>query len=280
MQITTDAAELRKINVGKIAFVPTMGALHEGHATLIREAKQLCDHVVVSVFVNPLQFNNADDLEKYPRSPQTDIEIAQRAGATTLWLPEANEIFPDVVEQIMAGAIGAMYEGVQRKGHFNGVLTVVKRLFDLVQPRWALFGEKDFQQLFLIQQMVREQAIEIEIVPVPTVRESNGLAISSRNVRLNEVDNRVALVISRSLTNASQATNIADMRRSLAETLASETRFDRDYAVIIDESNFELASDKTFAKRALVAGWVNGVRLIDNMAMPMTGMTGMTGGRG
>ena len=152
------------------------------------------------------------------------------------------------------------------------MLTVVKRLFDLVQPHWALFGEKDFQQLFLIQQMVRELGLGIEIIPVPTVRESDGLAISSRNVRLNEVDRQVALVISRALTNASQATNIADMRKALDETLASEVGFNRDYAAIIDESNFELASDRTFAKRALVAGWVNGVRLIDNM--PMTGMAG------
>lgn len=280
MQIATHATQWRRSKAQKTAFVPTMGALHEGHATLIRQARKLCDHVVVSVFVNPLQFDDADDLEKYPRSPQADIEIAQRAGATVLWLPQASEIYPDVVEQVTVGPIGTMYEGVHRKGHFAGVLTVVKRLFDLVQPHWALFGEKDFQQLFLIQQMVREQAIEIEIVPVGTVRESDGLAISSRNVRLSEVDRQVALVISRSLTNASRARNVADMRRVLDETLASEAGFDRDYAAIIDESNFELASDKTFAKRALVAGWVNGVRLIDNMAMPVIGMTGMIGGRG
>lgn len=269
MQITTHAADLRKINPERIAFVPTMGALHAGHAALIQAAKELSDHVVVSVFVNPLQFEDGKDLKNYPRTPEADIEVAERAGVSTLWLPEAREIYPGPVEEISPGAIGAMYEGAHRTGHFAGVLTVVRRLFDLVGPQWAIFGEKDFQQLFLIQRMVREQTPNIEIVSVPTVRESNGLAISSRNVRLKSVDRQAALVISRALIKASRLTNIADMQRALDETLANETGFVQDYAAIIDESNFELASDKTYAKRALVAGWVNGVRLIDNM--PMTG---------
>jgi len=267
MQITTHAADLRKINAKAIAFVPTMGALHEGHASLIRAAKELSDHVVVSVFVNPLQFEDEKDLKKYPRTPEADIEVAERAGVSTLWLPETKEIYPGLIQEISAGAIGEAYEGAHRTGHFAGVLTVVRRLFDLVQPAWAVFGEKDFQQLFLIKQMVRDQGLNIEIVPVPTVRESNGLAISSRNVRLKGVDRQVALVISRALTKASQATSVEDMHKALEETLAGEVGFIRDYAAIIDESNFELASDKTYAKRALVAGWVNGVRLIDNMTM-------------
>jgi pantoate--beta-alanine ligase len=151
------------------------------------------------------------------------------------------------------------------------MLTVVNRLFVLAQPRWALFGEKDFQQLFLVQQMVRDHNLDIEIVTVPTVREDNGLAISSRNVQLSPTDRQVALVISRALTQASKLTGLVAMQRAFDETLAGEAGFIRDYAVIIDESSFELADDKTYAKRALVAGWVNGVRLIDNMSM--------TGGR-
>jgi pantoate--beta-alanine ligase len=243
MQITTHAAELRKINPKNIAFVPTMGALHEGHVSLIREAKKLSDHVVVSVFVNPLQFEDGKDLKTYPRTPQSDLEVAEHAGVSTLWLPETREIYPGPIEEISPGAIGAMYEGAHRTGHFSGVLTVVKRLFDLVQPHWAIFGEKDFQQLYLIRRMVRDQQLSMEIVSVPTVRENSGLAISS------------------------QFASLPEMQKALDETLAAEPAFIRDYAAIIDENDFELASIKTYARRALVAGWINGVRLIDNMPM-------------
>ncbi|HEX7405569.1 MAG TPA: pantoate--beta-alanine ligase [Candidatus Nanopelagicaceae bacterium] len=267
MQITTHAAELRKFNSGPIAFVPTMGALHEGHATLFREARKLSEHVVASVFINPLQFEDGKDLKNYPRTPEADMEIAEHAGVSTLWLPGAKEIYPGPIEEISPGPIGALFEGAHRNGHFAGVLTVVKRLFDLVSPTWALFGEKDFQQFYLIRQMVHDLSLGIEIVPVPIVREKNGLAISSRNVRLESADRTVALVISRALIEASQAKSIADMQRTLDETLAKESGFVRDYAAVIDESNFELAGDKTYAKRALIAGWVNGVRLIDNMSM-------------
>jgi pantoate--beta-alanine ligase len=267
MQITTRAAYLRPGSAEKIAFVPTMGALHEGHVALIQAARKLTDHVLVSVFINPLQFDEVSDLEKYPRTPQADIEIAERAGVSTLWFAQEGEIYPGSIVEVSPGAVGATYEGVHRRGHFAGVLTVVKRLFDVVQPRWALFGEKDFQQLFLIKQMVRENDLDTEIVPVPTVRDGSGLAISSRNVRLSSADRQVALVISRALIEASKFTSIVHMQRGLDETLAGEAGFIRDYAVIIDESSFELAGDKTYAKRALVAGWVNGVRLIDNMSM-------------
>ena len=267
MQITTDAADISAITAEKIALVPTMGALHAGHVALIAAARKLSDHVLVSVFVNPLQFEDANDLKEYPHTPEADIEIAERTGVATIWFPQTNEIYPGPIVEISPGPVGAMYEGVHRRGHFAGMLTVVNRLFELVQPRWALFGEKDFQQLFLVQQMVRDQNLAIEIVPVPTVREDNGLAISSRNVRLSQAERQVALVISRGLTKASKLSSLEDMQRALDETLAAEVGFIRDYAVIIDESSFELADDKTYAKRALVAGWVNGVRLIDNMSM-------------
>jgi len=267
MQIIDRAADLPQMTTGRIAFVPTMGALHQGHAALIRQAKLLADQVVVSVFVNPLQFENPSDLEKYPRTPEADIKIAEQAGVSTLWFANEREIYPGTFERISPGAIGDIYEGAHRRGHFAGVLTVVKRLFDLVQPEWALFGEKDFQQFFLIRQMVREQELNIAIVPVPTVREPNGLAISSRNVRLTDEDRQAALVISRALRAALRFTQVADMQQALDDTLAQEPRFIRDYAAIIDENNFEMAGEKTYAKRALVAGWVNEVRLIDNMSM-------------
>jgi len=270
MQVVDHLSHVRRSELGPIALVPTMGALHQGHAALIHRARQLSESVLVSIFVNPLQFDDPADLEKYPRTPELDIATARESGACVLWVPKYDEIYPgptEQIEQLDAGSVGALYEGAMRKGHFEGMLTVVKRLFDLVQPTWALFGEKDFQQLFLIRKMVEELSLNIEIVPVPTVREASGLAISSRNVRLNPQDRQVALVISRSLTNASRMGSVELMQRELDATLASEPGFRPEYAVIIDENDFSLATDATKTKRALIAGWVNGVRLIDNMSM-------------
>lgn len=271
MQVVDHLSHVRRSELGPIALVPTMGALHQGHAALIHQARQFSESVLVSIFVNPLQFDDPADLEKYPRTLESDIVTARESGAQVLWVPEYSEIYPGPIEQLNPGPVGSLYEGAMRKGHFEGMLTVVKRLFDLVQPTWAFFGEKDFQQLFLIRRMVEERDLNIQIVPVPTVREANGLAISSRNVRLSHADRQVALVISRSLTNASRMGSVELMQRELDATLASEPGFKPEYAVIIDENDFSLATDETAAKRALIAGWVNGVRLIDNM--PMTGPT-------
>ena len=272
MQVVDNLSSLDRAKFDPIALVPTMGALHEGHAQLIRRARTLADGVLVSVFVNPLQFENGSDLEKYPRTPEADIEKAEQSGAQVLWRPKYEEIYPGSIPLEVVGALGSLYEGAARKGHFQGMLTVVKRLFDLVQPKWAVFGEKDFQQLFLVRRMVKDLGLDIEIISVPTVRESDGLAISSRNVRLTSDDRQVALVISRALANASQMDSIETMQRSMDATLAGEGGFRCDYAVIIDEEDFSLATDNTKAKRALIAGWVNGVRLIDNM--PMIGLVG------
>lgn len=270
MQVVDNLSALDRAKFGPIALVPTMGALHEGHARLIRQARTLTDAVLVSIFVNPLQFENPSDLEKYPRTPEADIAKAEKSGADVLWRPEYGEVYPRTIALQEVGALASLYEGATRKGHFQGMLTVVKRLFDLVEPKWAIFGEKDFQQLFLVKKMVKDLELDIEIVAVPTVRESNGLAISSRNVRLSQDDLQAALVISRALANASQMESIKAMQDALDATLAIESGFKRDYAVIIDEEDFSLAKDDTKAKRALIAGWVNGVRLIDNM--PMTGL--------
>jgi len=272
MQVVDHLSQVRRLELGSIAFVPTMGALHQGHAALIHRGQELSKSVLVSIFVNPLQFDDPADLAKYPRTPELDIKTAEESGADVLWLPEYGEIYPGPIAQLNAGHVGALYEGAMRKGHFEGMLTVVKRLFDLVAPQWALFGEKDFQQLFLIRQMVQEFALDIEIVQVPTVRDSDGLAVSSRNVRLNPQDRQVALVISRALINASRMESLEMMQQQLDQTLASELGFTCEYAVIIDEKDFSLATQKTVTPmRALIAGWVNGVRLIDNM--PMTGGT-------
>ena len=248
------------------AFVPTMGALHAGHQSLISKARELCDEVVVSVFVNPLQFEDKDDLAKYPRTPERDAELAEEAGATILWTPEYETIYPNEITKLSAGELGTKFEGVHRPGHFDGVLTVVNRLFELVQPRYAIFGEKDFQQLFLITKMAAELHPDIEIVPAPTIREISGLAMSSRNVRLSTQARTAADVIAQVLRKASENEDTSIARTALEE-ISREPLFTLDYAEIIDEETFELASEETEKRRALIAGWIDGVRLIDNMAM-------------
>ena len=241
--------------------VPTMGALHVGHQSLIKIAKTKGEKVLVSIFVNPLQFENNDDLVNYPKTLEQDINFAEAAGATAIFVPNEQTIYPGKIEKISAGEIGNIFEGASRPEHFTGVLTVVKRLFDLVKPKAAVFGEKDFQQLFLINQMVGKLKLPIEIISVPTIREKNGLAISSRNIRLDKNGEKIAEVIYRAL---SQPT-IEQMRSEISK----EPGFKLDYLEVIDETTFEMAEPDTKNKRAIIAGWVNQLRLIDNIPMGM-----------
>ena len=242
-----------------IAFVPTMGALHAGHLELIKRARELSTEVVVSIFVNPLQFESSEDLAKYPRDISGDTEKALTAGASRIWAPTYQEIYPAEIEKISAGAIGEIFEGRHRTGHFDGMLTVVHRLFELVQPRYAIFGEKDFQQLFIVKKWVRENDIPVEIISAPTVRDKDGLALSSRNLRLSESERQSALVINRALATGN--------KEGMLSTLATEPLFQLDYAEVIDEESFEVATPDSEFKRGIVAGWINGIRLLDNMAM-------------
>ena len=240
-------------------FVPTMGALHAGHQSLIKLARQKSDRALVSIFINPLQFENKDDLAKYPKTLDADLKLAEAAGATAVFAPTYEDIYPGEITKIEAGEIGKLFEGASRDGHFSGVLTVVKRLFDLTKPKVAIFGEKDFQQLFLIKQMVKELNIPIEIVAAPIIREVDGLAMSSRNVRLDAAGRKSALVISQAL----KENSLEDMHA----VLATEPGFTLDYLEIIDEDTFLPASENSKNKRAIIAGWVNGVRLLDNRRM-------------
>ena len=248
------------------AFVPTMGALHAGHQSLIKIAREYCDEVIVSVFVNPLQFEDSEDLAKYPKTPDRDEDLAREAGATILWRPDSAAIYPGSELRLTAGVLGEKFEGVHRRGHFDGVLTVVNRLFELVKPRYAIFGEKDFQQLFLIKKMAAQLHPEIEIIAAPTIRDESGLALSSRNIRLSDKGIVKAQSISKALRSAATKDSIDEMKTELAR-LENEPEFNLDYAEIIDEDNFELANESTTRARAIIAGWVDGVRLIDNMAM-------------
>ena len=243
--------------------VPTMGAPHKGHQALIKRARSLSKEVVVSIFINPLQFENKEDLEKYPRSPERDIQLATLAGATEVWMPDYEEIYPGDIKKLSAGPLGQIFEGQARPEHFDGMLTVVNRLFEIVKPTAAVFGEKDFQQLAIIKAMKSN----VEIIAVPTVREFDGLALSSRNVRLTEQGRVTANVIHRALAAARLAPTVAIAQEIIDTTLSTEAGFKRDYAAIIDEDSFEIASNETRHQRGIIAGWIDGVRLIDNMKM-------------
>jgi len=265
MKIVTSSTEL----TDGCAFVPTMGALHAGHASLFQLARSRSEYVVASIFVNPLQFENSEDLAKYPRTPDRDIDLAANSGVTHLWLPKYEEIYPEGFLRRSAGALGNIYEGASRAGHFDGVATVVARLFELVRPKAAIFGEKDFQQLTLIRNLVAELGLAIEIVAAPTIREFDGLAMSSRNVRLDEIAREQSLVLHRALSAASDTSDLATALATLQSVASSQEGFSLDYAEIIDERDFSKAVDATKNKRAIIAGWLNGVRLIDNMEMKL-----------
>jgi pantoate--beta-alanine ligase len=243
----------------KRIFVPTMGALHDGHLELIKRAHAISDDVLVSIFVNPLQFENPDDLAKYPRDLDGDREKALAAGASEIWAPSYDEVYPGDIEHKSAGAVGSLYEGVKRPGHFDGMLTVVAALFKKVKPDIAIFGEKDFQQLHIVRNWVARESESVEILAAPIVRESDGLAMSSRNVRLSKEGRSTATVISRALRSGSKT--------SALEILGAEPLFTLDYLDIINPEDFSLATTSTANPRAIIAGWIDGVRLLDNMDM-------------
>jgi pantoate--beta-alanine ligase len=252
MKVVTDVGQLPS----GCAFVPTMGALHAGHASLMSIAKERSENVVVSIFVNPLQFESSDDLAKYPRTPDADIELAAMHGVTHVWLPPHAEIYPKDHPVLTAGPISHLYEGKSRPGHFDGVVTVVRRFFDLLKPSTAIFGEKDFQQLKLVEEI----AGDVKIIRAPIIREADGLAMSSRNILLTPEGRAAAAVIS-------QALFASETESELRKALASEPLLTVDYADFIDEESFLPAGGDTAHTRAIVAGWINGVRLIDNRQM-------------
>ena len=251
----------------KIAFVPTMGALHEGHISLIKEAKNLAEQVVMSIFINPTQFESVEDLAKYPRTLNEDIQLAEAAGVDLLWTPDVSGIYPDKYKLIDAGELGRIYEGHSRAGHFDGVLTVVNRLFEIVKPEYAIFGEKDFQQLFLIKEFSKKAHPEIEIISGRTIREVSGLALSSRNVRLSPEEKNSALVISRALEMGSKKQSYSEVKSSVLAELATEIDFKLDYFAIVNpKSLLEVDQSHSGPVQLLLAGWVGSVRLIDNFA--------------
>lgn len=261
-----------KHNLGlKVGFVPTMGALHEGHISLINRAKKENDIVVCSVFVNPIQFNNPADLEKYPRTPEKDIEKLEQAGCDAVFMPTAEEMYPNKVEDHYDfGDIEHVMEGACRPGHFNGVAIVVRKLFEIVNPNKAYFGEKDFQQLAIIKKMVRDLNMNLEIVPCPIVREIDGLAMSSRNVRLNEAERAIAPKIFATLNDSitkKDAMSPSEMKKYTLDKYAQIKEFDVEYVEITDEINLKSLENwnECDHARIFVALQLGPVRLIDNV---------------
>ena len=211
-----------------VAMVPTMGFLHAGHLSLVDTAKSHADHVVVSIFVNPTQFGESADLDAYPRNEDRDLDMLRDAGVAVVFMPEVDTMYPAGDETIVETTrLANMLHGKVRPGHFRGVTTVVARLFNIVMPDVAVFGEKDYQQLQVIKRMVADLHMPLTIIGAPTVREGDGLAMSSRNVRLSEEDRQAALVLSNSLASAETAATgatVADLHKVIADTIATEPR--------------------------------------------------------
>lgn len=269
-------AALRELRAAgaSVAFVPTMGALHDGHLALVRRARELADVVVVSIFVNPLQFGPSEDLDRYPRTLDADVAALAALGVEFVFAPSVAEMYPGGPSstRVVAGPVGGLYEGASRPGHFDGMLTVVAKLLGIVGPDVAVFGQKDAQQVFLVRRMVRDLDLPLEIEVVPTVREADGLALSSRNRFLDPVQRQAALTLSESL--AAAADSAAEgVEEALAEAVAAFGDHDGvelDYFVIVDPETFlPVAADASGPALALVAARVGQTRLIDNRALTL-----------
>ncbi|MDQ1700330.1 MAG: pantoate--beta-alanine ligase [Frankiaceae bacterium] len=255
----SELAAARRTLPGTVAVVMTMGALHEGHAALMRVARERADSVIATVFVNPLQFGPSEDLDRYPRTFDADVAMCEREGVDVVFAPDVDVMYPggEPSVRISAGPLGDRLEGAHRSGHFDGVLTVVAKLLHLTRPDIAVFGEKDGQQLALIKRMVRDLDFGVEIVGVPTVRDSDGMAMSSRNAYLSAEERRSALALSRAL-------HTGDVAAARA-VLDAEPDLVVDYLALVDDETWEDASDATAIGRMLVAARVGRTRLIDNV---------------
>lgn len=254
----------------RIAMVPTMGALHEGHLSLVREAKKRASHVVVSIFVNPLQFNDKGDLDRYPRQVESDAAMLQAAGADYLWLPTSDDFYPKgFATTVSVEGISERWEGAHRPGHFEGVATVVCKLFTGIQPDIAIFGEKDFQQLAVIRRMNADLGLGVDVIGHPTVRADDGLALSSRNALLSEGERAVAPELHRQLQRIAD-----DLRRGIpvAEALnAACVHLEKsgfgptDYIAYVDPDSLEPLETYRPETRLIAAIFLGKVRLIDNI---------------
>lgn len=262
-----------------VGLVPTMGALHEGHARLIQKCREDAGFVVVSIFVNPTQFGPSEDLSRYPRTLEADLDLCASAGAGAVFDPEVSTIYPSggLETYVEVPGLSDRLEGGARPGHFRGVATVVLKLLNIVGPDLAYFGEKDYQQLLVIRRMVRDLDVPVEIRGVPTVREPDGLALSSRNRYLDPDQREAAAVLFRALQAAIGASEQGErstdrIRQILRRTVESEQRAELDYAEVVDAETLEPLSriEASRPVRALVAARVGPARLIDNAGLPVS----------
>jgi pantoate--beta-alanine ligase len=257
----------------RIGFVPTMGALHAGHISLVERSRKECDYTVMSIFVNPLQFGPTEDLSRYPRPVENDERMATEAGVDLLFRPEVSEMYPPGrTITVTAGDLASEWEGKSRPGHFDGVLTVVAKLFNIVQPDVAVFGRKDLQQAALVNALVRDMDMPLEIVVAPIVREADGLALSSRNRYLSPDDRRRALILNRALREVRSRYRAGEkdsgaLENARREILATESEVQPDYFAIVDEKSFKRPDVASDASSVIVAARVGTTRLIDNMSL-------------
>ncbi len=268
---TTAFNNNQKASGKSVGFVPTMGALHDGHLELMRRAKSENDFLVVSVFVNPKQFDNPEDLKKYPRDLDKDMQLLEGVGCDVLFAPEVEEMYPEEENQnYNFGPLERVMEGASRKGHFNGVAIVVRKLFDIVNPDKAYFGEKDFQQLAIIQQLVKQTKQPVEIIPCPIVREADGLAMSSRNERLTKEERKLAPFIFQTLQAAKSKTpalNPVELKKWVAGEFDKKSAFKLDYFEIADDMYLQPVQSWNPGKGTMgfIAVYLGKVRLIDNI---------------
>ena len=275
MRITRSVAELREAlaGAGRVGLVPTMGALHEGHLTLISAARDACDTVVTSVFVNPTQFNDKADLAAYPRDEARDAHLAEQAGTDVLFLPAVEEMYPvGYATTISVRGVSEPLEGAHRgASHFDGVATVVAKLLIAVAPHVAYFGQKDAQQVAVVRRLVADLGLPVEIVVCATVREPDGLAMSSRNIRLGPEDRPRALALKAGLEAAAAAlADGADARAAERVGMAAMRArgVEPEYLAVVDPDTFTPAEDLSLPSLAVVAAHVGAVRLIDNLPIP------------
>ncbi len=277
MRIVRTISELRAVlkalreHGSRIGFVPTMGFLHEGHAALIRQSTARCDHTVVSVFVNPTQFGPNEDLARYPRDLERDQALCLKLGVSVLFLPEPSEVYPTgFCTFVEPGQLGDQLCGAHRPGHFRGVATVVAKLFNMVQPDLAFFGQKDLQQTVIIRRIVRDLNLPVDIVVAPTVREADGLALSSRNAYLEPADRKRALGLSRALFAVEAEFQNGERRpeRLLAQAREHLGEVELQYLEIVDTQTLEpVGRDITRTSAVCVAAIVGQTRLIDNILL-------------
>jgi len=269
-----EACEAARMEGNLVGFVPTMGALHDGHLSLVARAREDCDTVVASIFVNPLQFGPAEDLASYPRDLERDLLLLEKEGVDIAFTPDAEEMYPrgrpDTA--IEPGPLGELFEGASRPGHFRGVCTVVAKLFGLVGTSRAYFGEKDAQQLAVIRRMVADLDMPVEIVACPTLREEDGLAMSSRNAYLSEAERAAATCLYEALARAAWLVEGGErdanvLKAEMAKRVGAEPLARLDYVAIVEAETFTETDRIDRPARALVAAHVGKTRLIDNLAL-------------